>query len=374
MRTAFHLAGNPMSSTETINFTRGVPANESFPTAELAAAAQQVLTQQAANVLQYGPAAGLASLREWLAKWQGVPVERVLTGNGSLEIVEFLCIALLQKGDLVYTESPSYDRAITLFRRNGAQIQGVPLQADGPDIEALEKMLTQRVPKIFYVIPDFQNPSGATCSAAKRKRLVELAEKYNFTLLEDAPYRMLRYRGTDEPTLYSLAPHRVLHMSSFTKLIAPGVRTGFMLGEPAVLAKIGKVAEDTYISPGYFAHGVTAQWCSEGKLQPQIERLKKLYAPKLDATLAALDQYIPDAVATRPDGGFFLSVTLPEGTSTTALRAAATKQNLNLADGLAFFPNGGGERFLRLPFCALSPAQIDEGMRRLAIAVKEVRG
>jgi DNA-binding transcriptional MocR family regulator len=362
-----------MSTTEIINFTRGVPATESFPVDEIAAATQRALAKQSAAMMQYGPAAGLASLREWLGQWQQVPVERVLTGNGSLEIVEFLCIALLNRGDFVLTESPSYDRALTLFRRNGMEVEGVPLQPDGPDIEALEKILKRRVPKLFYVIPDFQNPSGATCSAAKRQRLVELAEQYNFLLLEDAPYRLLRYRGKDETTLYSLAPHRVLHMSSFTKLIAPGVRAGFMLGEPALLAKIGKVAEDTYISPGYFAHGVAAEWLAEGRLGPQIEKLKALYAPRLDATLGAIDRHMPDAVATRPDGGFFISVTLPEGTSTSELRSAATKQNLNLADGLAFFPNGGGERFLRLPFCALTPAQIDEGVRRLAIAVREVR-
>ena len=362
-----------MSTTETIHFTRGVPANESFPTDEIAAASQRALQKHAVAMLQYGPAAGLAALREWLAGWQQVPVERVLTGNGSLEIVEFLCIALLRKGDFVLTESPSYDRAITLFRRNGAEVEGVPLEADGPNIDVLEKILVRRVPKLFYVIPDFQNPSGTTCSAPKRRRLVDLAEKYDFLLLEDAPYRLLRYRGKDEPTLYSLAPQRVLHMSSFTKLIAPGVRTGFMLGEPATLAKIGKVAEDTYISPGYFAHGVTAEWCIEGRLGPQIERLRKLYAPRLDATLAAIDKHMPDATAIRPDGGFFLSVTLPAGTSTTAVRNAAAKHNLNLADGLAFFPSGGGERFLRLPFCALTPAQIDEGVRRLAVAVREVR-
>nr|PZN61277.1 MAG: PLP-dependent aminotransferase family protein [Pseudomonadota bacterium] len=363
-----------MSALEPINFTRGVPANESFPEAELAEAARRVLEKQAVAVLQYGPAAGLAQFREWLAKWQGVAADRVLVGNGSLELVEFLCIGLLSRGDLVYTESPSYDRAIKLFRRNGMEVEGVPLEADGPDIDALEKMLARRVPKLFYVIPDFQNPAGATCSLEKRKRLVELAEKHDFLLLEDAPYRLLRYRGTDEPTLYSLAPGRVLHMSSFTKLIAPGVRAGFMIGDPAKLAKIGKVAEDTYISPGYFAHGVTAEWCAAGQLGPQIERLKKLYAPRLDATLAAIDKHMPDAVATRPNGGFFLSVTLPEGTSTTAVREAATKYNLNLADGLAFFPSGGGERFLRLPFCALTPEQIDEGIRRLALAVKDARG
>src|SRR5215467_2689329 len=127
-----------MSTTETINFTRGVPANESFPTDEIAAASQRALQKQAVAMLQYGPAAGLGALREWLAGWQRVPVERVLTGNGSLEIVEFLCIALLKKGDLVLTESPSYDRAITLCRRNGADVEGVPLENDGPNIEALE--------------------------------------------------------------------------------------------------------------------------------------------------------------------------------------------------------------------------------------------
>jgi 2-aminoadipate transaminase len=202
---------------------------------------------------------------------------------------------------------------------------------------------------------------------------VALAEKYDFLLLEDAPYRLLRYRGTQEPTLFSLAPQRTLHMTSFTKLIAPGVRLGFMIGDAATLAKIGKVAEDTYISPGYFAHGVTLEWLRAGKLGPQIEKLKALYAPRLEACLAALDKHMPDAVATRPDGGFFLSVTLPAGVLTTDVRAAAARLNLNLADGLAFFPSGGGERFIRLPFCALTPAQIEEGVRRLAQAVKEVR-
>ena len=128
--------------------------------------------------------------------------------------------------------------------------------------------------------------------------------------MEDAPYRLLRYRGTEEPTLYPLAPDRTLHMSSFTKLIAPGVRTGFMIGEPAMIAKLAKVAEDTYISPGYVAQAITYEWCRRGLLPPQIDRLKALYAPRLDAWLAGLDRYMPDATATRPDGGFFISLTL----------------------------------------------------------------
>ena len=362
-----------MSNPEAINFTRGVPANESFPVDEIRAAADSILKEHGASILQYGPAIGFAPLREWIAQWQSVKPEQVLTGNGSLELVEFLCRYLVKPGDVVFCESPSYDRALTLFRRHQAQIIGIPLEADGPNIERLEAALSQHRPKFFYCIADFQNPAGATCSSAKRKRIAELADKHQFIVLEDAPYRLLRYRGEDEPSIFSLAPHRTLHMSSFTKLIAPGVRMGFMLGSAETLAKVAKVAEDTYISPGYVAHGITYEWCRRGLLPPQIERLKALYAPRLNACLGAIDKYMPDAKATRPDGGFFISLTLPEGASTTAVRDAAMKRKLNLADGLAFFPSGGGERFLRLPFCALTPQQIDEGIHRLSEAVKEVR-
>jgi DNA-binding transcriptional MocR family regulator len=358
------------TSIETINFTRGVPANESFPLDEVIDAATAALRSNGAAMLQYGPSAGFQPLREWLADWQGVTPERVLTGNGSLQLIEFLCLYMIRPGDVVFTESPTYDRTLTMLRRHGATIVGIPLDADGPRIEALEHALDRQVPKLLYLIPDFQNPAGATCSREKRERIVELARHHGFLIVEDAPYRLLRYRGFEEPTLYSLAPEHTLHMSSFTKLIAPGVRTGFMIGEPSMIAKLAKVAEDTYISPGYVAQGITYEWCRRGLLPPQIERLKALYAPRLDACLSSLDKYMPDAEPTRPEGGFFISITLPEGVQTTAVRAKAAARGLNLADGLAFFPNGGGERFLRLPFCALTPDQIDEGIRRLADSVR----
>jgi len=229
------------------------------------------------------------------------------------------------------------------------------------------------VPKFFYIIPDFQNPAGTTCSGAKRGHIVELAARHGFMLVEDAPYRLLRYRGEEEPTLFSLAPERTLHVSSFTKLIAPGVRTGFMVGAAALIAKLAKVAEDTYISPGYVAQGITYEWCRRGLLAPQVERLKRLYAPRLDACLAALEAYMPDALTTRPDGGFFISLTLPNGVLTGALRTEAAARGLNISDGQGFFPNGGGERFLRQPFCALSTAEISDGIQRLAGSVQAVR-
>jgi len=183
-------------------------------------------------MLQYGPSAGFQPLREWIAQWQGVASDRVLTGNGSLQIVEFLCLGLLKPGDVVFTENPTYDRTITMLRRHGLEVVGIPLQADGPDIDALEAAAAKHKPKAFYVIPDFQNPSGTTCSGEKRRKIAEIAHKHEFLIVEDAPYRPLRYRGTEEPSIYSLAPERTLFMCSFTKLIAPGVRTGFIIGRP----------------------------------------------------------------------------------------------------------------------------------------------
>src|SRR6202171_5046183 len=146
-----------------------------------------------------------------------------------------------------------------------------------------------------------------------------------------------------------------------------------MIGQPALITGLARVAEDTYISPGYVAQGITYEWCRRGRLLPQIERLKQLYGPRLDACLAGLDRYMSDAQATRPDGGFFVSLTLPEGVLTTAVRGQAAQRALNLTHALAFFPEGGGELFLRLPFCALSPQEIDDGIRRLAETVQGER-
>lgn len=361
-----------VSDLRPINFTRGVPAIESFPIADLVEAAAAILKQQGSTIMQYGSSYGLLPFREWIAHWRGVQVDQVIMGNGSLQLVDFLSMSTLQPGDVVFTEAPSYDRAITLFRRHQARLVGIPLQDDGPDIDALEAELKKHTPKFFYLIPDFQNPAGSTCSGEKRRRIAGLAGRYNFLLIEDAPYRLLRYRGREEPTLFELAPQHTLHMSSFSKLIAPGVRVGYMLGRTDVLATLARAAEDTYVTPTCLAHGIAYEWCRRGLLETQIEKLKALYAPRLDACLDALGRYMPAARATRPNGGFFLSVTLPQGAHTAAVRTAAARRNLHLTNGLGFFPDGGGEHFLRLPYCALTTEEIDEGIHRLAESVAEV--
>ncbi len=362
-----------MSEKPVINFTRGVPATESFPIEDMVAASQRAVEKYGTTILQYGKSYGFVPLREWLADWQGVSVDQVLTSNGSLQIVEFLCFNFLQPGDVVFTEVPTYDRTITTLRRHGAKIVGIPLEPDGPNIEALEAALNEYTPKFFYLIPDFQNPSGATCSKEKREALVKLADKHGFWLVEDAPYRPLRFRGEEQPSLFELNPERTLHMLSFSKLIGPGPRVGILYGQADVLKSVAKVAEDTYITPSLLSHGIVYEYLNGGHLPDQIESLKSLYAPRLQATLDALDKHLPTAEATRPDGGFFLSVTLPEGVTTTQVIETAKAYNLNLASGEAFFPEGGGERFLRLPYCALSPEEIDDGVSRLAAAVKDAQ-
>lgn len=360
----------------TIDFTRGVPAIESFPLEQVAECAAAIIRgPHGATVMQYGKGTGFGPMREWLAAQHGVTADEVLLANGSLQIVEFIGLGLLQPGDVVFVEAPTYDRTLTLLRRYGATIVGIPMEADGPDLAALEAALAAHTPKLFYVIADFQNPSGATLSLAKRHRLAELAEQHGFWLLEDAPYRPLRYRGEQLPALFDLAPARTLHMSSFTKQIGPGVRVGYIVGDKAALEKLAQVASDTYITPNLIGAGIVYEFCQRGWLEPQLARVRELYGPRLAATGDALREYLPDASWIEPDGGFFLSVNLPEGVTSAALRTRAAEVGLSLSDGRGFFPNpADGERFLRLPFCALTPEQIREGVRRLAGAVWDVAG
>ena len=362
-----------MSDKPTILFTRGVPAEESFPLEEMAIAARSAVEKYGKTILQYGKSSGFAPLLEWLADWQRVAVNQVLTANGSLQIIEFICYHLIQPGDVVFTEAPTYDRTITLLRRHRAEVIGIPLELDGLNVVALEEALKKYRPKFMYVIPDFQNPAGATYSLEKRQRLVELADQHGFWLLEDAPYRPLRFRGQEHPSLFNLCPGRVLHMLSFSKLIGPGPRVGFVIGEAETVQKLAKIAEDTYITPALFAQGAVYEFLNQGYLPPQIEKLKALYAPRLEAILTALDKHLPEATTTRPDGGFFLSLFLPKVVTTRAVRQRAAAYNLVLADGEGFFPNGGGEHFLRLPYCALTPDQLDEGVARLAATVNDLK-
>lgn len=360
--------------TAVINFTRGVPADESLPIEAMQIAAQAALNNYGISMLQYGKSFGFVPLREWMADYRGTQVDEVMIINSSLQIVEFLCYQFVKPGDVVFTESPTYDRVLTLLKRHQAQVVGIELEDDGPNIAALEAALANHTPKFFYLIPDFQNPAGVTCSFEKRQKILALAEQHGFYIIEDAPYRPLRFQGEEITAFHTLNPERVLHVFSFTKLIGPGMRAGILYAPADILKQVAKIAEDTYICPTLFSQGAVHEFCRSGQLTTQIAKIKALYAPRLQACREAVAAHLPDVAMTKPEGGFFLSITLPEGVRTAAVREAAKKQALNLADGQAFFPNGSGERFLRLPYCALTPEQINEGIRRLAIAIKAVAG
>jgi DNA-binding transcriptional MocR family regulator len=288
-------------------------------------------------------------------------------GNSSLEIMNFLCQLELKPGVRVFVESPTYDRANTLMRRYGANVVGVPIEPDGMNLEVFEKELKKGTPAFVYIIADFQNPMGVTTSEAKRKQIAVWAQQYNFWVVEDAPYRHLRYHGKDVPTILSFANDRVLHMASYSKLLAPGLRLGYMVGPEVMITKIVKFAQDTYIGPVLPTQGMVFEYLNKGLLPPNIEKLKKLYGPRLDATLAALDKHIPGTIIARPEGGYYVSLNLPKGNTMDKLLSRAEGVGLKLTDGRGFFLNPtDGDRFLRIPYCLISPAEMEEAIKRVA--------
>ena len=361
--------------TDTIVFTRGVPPPEAFPTDELGECFEAAIQNDTNVVLQYGQQPGYAPLREYLANEYGVSEAEVLVGNGSLQLQDLVSAYLIGLGMAVYTEQPSYDRAITTFRRRGARVTGIPLEDDGISVERLEAALEREVPAFLYLVPDFQNPAGATLSLEKRRRVVELADRYGFWVIEDIPYRKLRYRGEDLPLLREIDSSRVITMSSFSKLLSPGIRVGFMIAPEGLIQTVTRLGEDTYLSPVLPTQAAVAEYLRRGWLEPNIERLNELYSPRLQTMAEAVRRELPDAHAFIPDGGFFVSVMLPESANTDNLVGWAKDVGLVLTPGSAFFadPDDGdsvpGDRFVRLPFCAVTPEQIDEGVRRLASIV-----
>lgn len=360
---------------EKIVFTRGVPPPEAFPTEELGECFSAAVKENANVVLQYGQQQGYPPLREYLANEYDVSETEVMVGNGSLQLQDLLSAHLITPSAAVFTEQPSYDRAISTFRRRGARTIGIPLEEDGISVEKLEEALQNEVPAFLYLVPDFQNPAGATLSLEKRRRVLELAEEYGFWVIEDIPYRKLRYESEDLPLLREINADRVITISSFSKLLSPGIRVGFAIGPENMISALTRLGEYTYLSPVLPTQAAVAEYLNRGWLEPNIQSLKDLYSPRLNTMSEAVRRELPDAQAFIPDGGFFVSIMLSEDANTENLVGRAKDEDLVLTPGSAFFadPVGdepvAGDRFVRLPFCAVTPEQIDEGVKRLASLV-----
>lgn len=366
---------------EQILFTRGVPAIEALPTTLMSECLQAVLEgADGKTILQYGHNGGYLPLRRLLAEQYEVAPEQIVVGNGSLHLQDLLSALLVKPGDVVFTEQPSYDRAIKTFRRRGAKVIGIPLEHDGVNLAALEQAIARtKTPAFMYIVPDFQNPAGVTTSAEKRQALVDLAKRYGFYLVEDVPYRTLRYSGESLPLLRDLDDERVITVSSYSKLISPGIRVGYLVGPRDLVKTLTVLAEDTTLAPVLPTQAAVVEFHKRGYFTSNLERLKQLYAPRLQATVQALETYLPDVSFAKPEGGFFVSITIPEQANYANLLQRAQQSGLALTDGRGFFADALdesegaqlGERFVRLPFCALTPEQIREGVKRLATLIAE---
>ncbi len=356
-----------------IAFTRGVPDPAAFPMEELSLCAQEAMANDHDAILPYAGSRGFPLLREWVAETNGGSPDQVLISHGALQILDFIATAFAPNGATVLVEQPSYDRAVTVFRRAGCQVVGVPMEADGINLEALVELGQRLNPAIFYVIPDFQNPSGATLSSSKRQALVAWAVEHRCLLVEDIPYRRLRYQGEDLPTLRSFAPEQTIQLSSFSKLLSPGLRVGTAFGEVNQINLLAKVAEDTYITPTLLSQALVYRYLAHGWLDHQVQRLRGLYGQRLEAMLAVLQQEMGDlADWVHPEGGFFVGLTLKSEIQASALLAKGKEAGLILSDGRGFFADGAGDRFVRLPFCALAPDEIRSGIQTLAGIVREL--
>jgi DNA-binding transcriptional MocR family regulator len=373
-----------------ISFARGAPSLDIVDVEGLREAATRAFTNDPAGTTAYGTSIGYPRLRAWIAERHGVAPERVLVTNGSMQADAFLFDHLVEAGDDVVVERPTYDRTLLSLRERGARVHQVELLTDGIDIDALTELL--RVPptevesgafpkgggrgaglrpKLAHIIPNFQNPAGYTLSVDKRHALLELAAKHRFTVFEDDPYVDLRFSGEGRPTMLSLDPERVVYASSFSKTVCPGIRVGYLVGPTDLIAAIARLATNTYISPNMVAQSIVYEFCASGALERSIETVRTALAKRVRTLEVALHRELPEAEFVTPEGGYFMWVTLPEGTDVAALHKAAAVLGVVFVKGTDFLMEGG-ENTLRLAYSGVTPEQIEEGVARLAAAYRSL--
>ncbi|MBV9050743.1 MAG: PLP-dependent aminotransferase family protein [Solirubrobacterales bacterium] len=357
-----------------ISFARGAPSPDIIDIDGLRAAAQSAFTNDPAGATAYGTAIGYVPLRNWIAERHQVDPQQVIVTNGSLQADAFLFDVLVEPGDSVIVERPTYDRTLLSLRNRGADVRAVQLESDGIDVAALERVLRAGAqPKLAHIIPNFQNPAGYTLSASKRERLIELARTNEFTIFEDDPYIALRFDGPPLATMHSLDPETVVYASSFSKTICPGIRVGYLVGPAELIARVTKLATNTYISPSMVSQSIVYEFCQSGALERSIEMVKQALRERSQALIEALQRELPDARFVEPEGGYFVWIDLPRGTDVGALFEAAAARNVQFVKG-ADFVLEGADSSLRLAYAGVTPAEIKEGVARLAEAYAELRG
>lgn len=366
-----------------ISFAGGLPDPSTFPVDELKAITALILEREPQLALQYGPTEGDARLREELVRWMakdGITATRdqVLITTGSQQGLDIIGRVFLDPGDVVVLERPSYMAALQVFRSYRVEMVGVPQDDDGLRPELLEETLSRlarsgkRV-KIIYVVPDFQNPSGVTMSEERRRRVLHLAREYHTLVVEDSPYRELGFEGTPPPPLAALdADGRVIYVSTFSKTLCPGLRIAWVAAGEELIARFVTAKQAMDLCCPAFTQAIAAEFCAQGHIYTRIPSITALYHKKRDVMLAALRREMPEGVTwTRPHGGLFLWVRLPEGMDTEQLlRPAVEEEGVAYVVGSGFHADGSGKNTMRLNFSYPSEEDIEEGIRRLARLVK----
>jgi len=356
-----------------ISFARGAPAPELIASADLAECVHAVALRDGPSLFSYGPGGGYRPLRELLAERYGVPAEQVvLTMGGLLGFTLYAAEALVRRPGRVLVEGPCYDRSLKVLARQGVEVVALSMDDEGLEPEALEREL-RRVPEppsFLYVIPTFQNPSGRTLSPERRRRLAALVSEHGLPVLEDDPYGLVRFEGVPPPSLRELeGGDLVTHTSSFSKTVAPGLRTAYFVLPEREAAAFEARATDTYISPPFLVQAAIAELLRRGLFEPNLERARRELRLRRDAMLVALATHLPDGASwSRPEGGYFVWLELGDGYDASSLAARAAESGVLLVGGEDFYPRGSGlgRSAARLAFSYETPARIAEGIERLS--------
>jgi 2-aminoadipate transaminase len=352
---------------------------------DLTAEAEQALTDHRAETLQYAPRPGLPELRERIAQLMRedgsqASVEQILVTNGAKHAIELACRLLLDEGDSIVVTAPTYFTSIPIFRSFGVSFVEVRQDEHGLDVDDLEAHLAQmkqaglRLPKFVYNVPDFHNPTSLTMSLERREALLDLAVKHQLFIVEDSPYRRIRFEGDPVPPLFGLDRHeRVLYMGTFSKLMAPGLRVGWVAAAPGMIARMIQLKSDGGSCP--LTQRMIVEFCNAGKLASHIERVQATYRDNRDAMAAAVEREIPEASFTVPLGGYYLWLTLPETVSGDKLAAAASEGGVTVIPGSRFYARSDGSarrNQLRLAYSHATHDEIEEGVRRLASTYRAI--
>ena len=355
------------------SFAGGYPSADTFPLESIQQTITEVIAKYGAKAFQYGATQGVLELREAVAKRYGVPVERVQITSSSQQGIDVCTRVLVNPGDVILTSSPSYLGALQSFRSYRADIRGVAHNGNLDIFKSAYENVIRQVKaegkkiKFLYMIPDFQNPSGESLSLQERKMLVALAEKYDFLIVEDSPYRELRYEGEHIPTMYSLSPDHVIHLGSFSKIFAPGFRLGWAIAHPEVLDKIYVCKQSLDLCPPILDQYVAAEFLSSGRLDENLKKSVELYKRKRDLLLSLLQDHMPQGVKwTHPEGGLFLFLTMPEGFDAVKFYDKALDAGVAYVAGEFFHPDGSGKNTMRLNFSFMTEEKILAGIKLLA--------